>query len=164
MITVGNGRIERPQNVHRRSAASHCDYAAFAARIDPQCHLCPPFPCRTPAPRMCRRLQVSDCTRRPDRVDRQSVQYAITAEALEDHLDARSLREEDLYRRVPCAWSWHRGCHPARAERCSVNPVALHSGYFLFCSCCRNLPNLKWPPDWRCGGAGPAGCNCTTHC
>ncbi|AUT56852.1 hypothetical protein C2L66_34050 [Paraburkholderia caribensis] len=29
-------------------------------------------------------------------------------------------------------------------------------------SSCRNLPHIKWIPDWRSGGAGPAGCNRTT--
>ncbi|MEI5998056.1 DUF1488 domain-containing protein [Paraburkholderia bengalensis] len=70
----------------------------------------------------------------PARVDEQSVQCAITAEALEDHFGARSLREEDLFD----AFNAHRLDIEVAARRMlnevGGNPVLLHSGYFRFCT------------------------------
>ncbi|MBN3752243.1 DUF1488 domain-containing protein [Paraburkholderia sp. Tr-20389] len=70
----------------------------------------------------------------PALVDHQSVQCAITAEALEDHFGARSLREEDLYD----AFTAHRPDIEVAARRMlnevGGNPVLLHSGYFRFCT------------------------------
>ncbi|MEM5343634.1 DUF1488 domain-containing protein [Paraburkholderia azotifigens] len=70
----------------------------------------------------------------PARVDHQTVQCAITAEALEDHFDARSLREEDLID----AFTAHRRDIEIAARRMLTeiggNPILLHSGYFRFCT------------------------------
>jgi len=70
----------------------------------------------------------------PAHVDHQPVQCAITAEALEDHFGARSLREEDLID----AFTAHRHDIEVAARRMlnevGGNPVLLHSGYFRFCS------------------------------
>ncbi|MFP3563290.1 DUF1488 domain-containing protein [Paraburkholderia sp. SIMBA_030] len=68
----------------------------------------------------------------PAEVDGVRVQCAITAEALEDHFGARSLREDDLI----AAFDAHR--HPIeQAARRLLNevgakPLMLHSGYFRF--------------------------------
>ncbi|WP_321574897.1 DUF1488 family protein [Paraburkholderia franconis] len=69
----------------------------------------------------------------PALVDHQPVQCAITAEALEDHFGARSLREDDLI----SAFTAHR-LEIERATQRMLNevggkPVLLHSGYFRFC-------------------------------
>lgn len=68
----------------------------------------------------------------PAEVDGARVQCAITAEALEDHFGAVSLREDDLI----AAFNSNR--HPIEhAARQLLNeigaqPVLLHSGYFRF--------------------------------
>lgn len=68
----------------------------------------------------------------PAEVDGTRVQCAITAEALEDHFGALSLREDDLIE----AFDTHR--HPIEdAARNLLNevgpkPVMLHSGCFRF--------------------------------
>lgn len=67
-------------------------------------------------------------------VDGEPVQCAITAEALEDHCGAASLREEDLL----SAFGAHRG----KIERIARSllkevqgrPILLHSGMFRFAS------------------------------
>jgi hypothetical protein len=61
------------------------------------------------------------------------VQCAITAEALEDHFGAPSLREDDLIE----AFDAHR-LPIEEAARNLLNevgakPVMMHSGYFRFC-------------------------------
>ncbi|RZF29794.1 DUF1488 domain-containing protein [Paraburkholderia sp. UYCP14C] len=70
----------------------------------------------------------------PALVDDQSVQCAITAEALEDHFGARSLREEDL----ADAFTAHRFEIELAAQRMlnevGAKPVLLHSGFFRFCT------------------------------
>jgi hypothetical protein len=69
----------------------------------------------------------------PAEVDGIRVQCAITAEALEDHFGAASLREDDLI----AAFDSNR--HPIeQAARQMLNeiggkPMLLHSGYFRFC-------------------------------
>ncbi|MFM0060909.1 DUF1488 family protein [Paraburkholderia phytofirmans] len=69
----------------------------------------------------------------PAEVDGARVQCAITAEALEDHFGAASLREDDLI----AAFNSNR--HPIEhAARRLLNeigakPVLMHSGYFRFC-------------------------------
>lgn len=69
----------------------------------------------------------------PALVDDQAVQCAITAEALEDHFGARSLREEDLVN----AFLAHRFQIEQAARRLldevGPKPVLLHSGFFRFC-------------------------------
>jgi hypothetical protein len=69
----------------------------------------------------------------PALVDDQSVQCAITAEALEDHFGARSLREEDLLE----AFASHRHEIERAAQdllfEVGAKPVLLHSGFFRFC-------------------------------
>ncbi|MDR3738231.1 MAG: DUF1488 domain-containing protein [Terracidiphilus sp.] len=66
-------------------------------------------------------------------VDGKRVQCAITAEALEDHFGAVSLREDDLI----SAFDAHRKAieHAARRmlDEVGSNPILLHSGYFRFC-------------------------------
>ena len=68
----------------------------------------------------------------PAEIDGARVQCAITAEALEEHFGAASLREDDLI----AAFDMHR--HPIEeAARKLLNevgakPVMLHSGYFRF--------------------------------
>ncbi|MEM5384061.1 DUF1488 domain-containing protein [Paraburkholderia phymatum] len=69
----------------------------------------------------------------PALVDDRPVQCAITAEALEDHFGARSLREDDPID----AFTAHR-VEVERAAQRMLNevgdkPVLLHSGYFRFC-------------------------------
>ena len=70
----------------------------------------------------------------PALVDDQPVQCAITAEALEDHFGARSLREEDLVD----AFQAHRFQIEQAAQQMldevGAKPVLLHSGFFRFCS------------------------------
>jgi hypothetical protein len=69
----------------------------------------------------------------PAQVDGTRVQCAVSAEALEDHFGAASLREEDLL----AAFELNR----RRIERAAsdllneigAKPVLLHSGYFRFC-------------------------------
>nr|WP_233217554.1 DUF1488 domain-containing protein [Trinickia dabaoshanensis] len=68
----------------------------------------------------------------PAIVDDERVQCAITAEALEDHFGAASLREQDLV----SAFDRHRR-EIERAARellgeIGKKPVLLHSGYFRF--------------------------------
>lgn len=68
----------------------------------------------------------------PSLVDGERVQCAITAEALEDHFGAASLREDDLMG----AFERHRR-EIERAARDVLSeigkkPVLLHSGYFRF--------------------------------
>ena len=70
----------------------------------------------------------------PALVDGQPVQCAITAEALEDHFGARSLREEELI----AAFNSHHLEIELAAQR-MLNEVGgrsilLHSGYFRFCA------------------------------
>jgi len=68
----------------------------------------------------------------PARVDGEEVQCTITAEALEDHFGAQSLREEDLV----SAFAAHRTEieHAARTLLAEIGkkPVLLHSGYFRY--------------------------------
>jgi hypothetical protein len=70
----------------------------------------------------------------PALVDDRPVQCAITAEALEDHFGARSLREEDLAH----AFTAHRFKIELAAQRMlnelGAKPVLLHSGFFRFCT------------------------------
>nr|WP_198039277.1 DUF1488 domain-containing protein [Paraburkholderia sp. SOS3] len=65
-------------------------------------------------------------------VDGKAVQCAITAEALEDHFGAASLREPDLID----AFIAHRFEIEQAADtmlnEVGGNPVLLHSGYFRF--------------------------------
>lgn len=69
----------------------------------------------------------------PAEVDSVRVQCSITAEALEDHFGAESLREDDLIR----AFLEHRLAIEEAARnvlaRLGAKPVMLHSGYFRFC-------------------------------
>ncbi|WP_036005778.1 DUF1488 domain-containing protein [Paraburkholderia caribensis] len=69
----------------------------------------------------------------PALVDDRLVECSITAEALEDHFDARSSREEDLVE----AFVVHRAAIVLAAQRLlnevGGKPVILHSGYFRFC-------------------------------
>jgi hypothetical protein len=68
----------------------------------------------------------------PAVVDGQFVQCAITAEALEDHFGAESLREEDVLR----AFQAHRHTIEKAARKMlqelGKKPVLLHSGFFRF--------------------------------
>ncbi|MEM5293028.1 DUF1488 domain-containing protein [Burkholderia sp. JPY481] len=68
----------------------------------------------------------------PALVDDRPVQCAITAEALEDHFGARSLREDDLVQ----AFLAHRYQIEQAArqllEEVGAKPVLLHSGFFRF--------------------------------
>ena len=70
----------------------------------------------------------------PALVDGASVQCAITAEALEDHFGADSLREDDL----TDAFVRHRAEIELATQRMlnevGGKPVLLHSGYFRFCT------------------------------
>jgi len=65
-------------------------------------------------------------------VDGVRLKCTITAEALEDHFGARSLREDDLKK----AFGAHIHAIHVAARRIftelGVMPVALHSGYFRF--------------------------------
>jgi hypothetical protein len=65
-------------------------------------------------------------------VNGEPVQCAITAEALEDHFSAVSLRESDLI----SAFDAHRIAIEHAAQRMLIEvggkPVLLHSGYFRF--------------------------------
>ncbi|MGF6756992.1 DUF1488 domain-containing protein [Paraburkholderia sp. GAS334] len=69
----------------------------------------------------------------PSVVNGKRVQCAITAEALEDHFGAASLREDDLL----AAFEAHRAAIEHAAERMlkevDGKPVLLRSGYFRFC-------------------------------
>ena len=69
----------------------------------------------------------------PALVDDCPVQCAITAEALEDHFGARSLREDDLVD----AFATHRFAIELAAQRMlgeiGAKPVILHSGFLRFC-------------------------------
>ncbi|HEX7684889.1 MAG TPA: DUF1488 domain-containing protein [Trinickia sp.] len=68
----------------------------------------------------------------PALVDGERVQCAITAEALEDHFGAVSLREDDMI----AAFERHRReIEKAAGEllnEIGKKPVLLHSGYFRF--------------------------------
>jgi hypothetical protein len=66
-------------------------------------------------------------------VDDTRVQCAISAEALEDHFGAASLREEDLLAAFES--NRRRIEHAARnlLNEIGAKPVLLHSGYFRFC-------------------------------
>ncbi|MGF6812969.1 hypothetical protein OKW30_008186 [Paraburkholderia sp. Clong3] len=68
----------------------------------------------------------------PAEVDGERVQCAITAEALEDHFGAPSLREDDLIE----AFDTHRLPIEAAArnllKEVGAKPVMMHSGYFRF--------------------------------
>jgi Protein of unknown function (DUF1488) len=68
----------------------------------------------------------------PALVDDHPVQCAITAEALEDHFGAHSLREDDLVG----AFLAHRFEIETAARRLldevGAKPVLLHSGFFRF--------------------------------
>jgi uncharacterized protein DUF1488 len=70
----------------------------------------------------------------PALVDARLVQCAITAEALEDHFGARSLREDDLIE----SFLAHRSQIELAARRLlgevGAKPVLLHSGFFRFCT------------------------------
>lgn len=69
----------------------------------------------------------------PAIVNGNRVQCAITAEALEDHFGAVSLREDDLL----TAFDAHRTAIEHAAQRMlkevDGKPVLLHSGFFRFC-------------------------------
>ncbi|ALE58973.1 DUF1488 domain-containing protein [Paraburkholderia sp. RL17-368-BIF-A] len=69
----------------------------------------------------------------PAQVDDTRVQCAISAEALEDHFGAASLREEDLLAAFES--NRRRIEHAARnlLNEIGAKPVLLHSGYFRFC-------------------------------
>jgi hypothetical protein len=68
----------------------------------------------------------------PALVDGVPVSCSITAEALEDHFGAESLREEDALR----AFNGHRRKIENAARRIlqeiGTKPIILHSGYFRF--------------------------------
>jgi Protein of unknown function (DUF1488) len=68
----------------------------------------------------------------PALIDGERVQCAITAEALEDHFDAASLREDDVQR----AFEAHRHTIEKAARKVlqelGKKPVLLHSGFFRF--------------------------------
>ncbi len=68
----------------------------------------------------------------PALVDGERVQCAITAEALEDHFGAESLREEDVQRAFEA--NRHAIEHAARKmlQELGKTPVLLHSGFFRF--------------------------------
>jgi hypothetical protein len=70
----------------------------------------------------------------PAVVNGERIRCAITAEALEDHFSAASLREDDLIG----AFNAHRQAieHAARRMLGELGgkPVLLHSGYFRFCA------------------------------
>ncbi|AOY95032.1 hypothetical protein BKK79_24715 [Cupriavidus sp. USMAA2-4] len=65
-------------------------------------------------------------------VDGHPATYSVTAEALEDHFGARSLRADDLL----CAFQHHRQeiQDVARAlfEMTGAHRIVLHSGHFRF--------------------------------
>jgi hypothetical protein len=69
----------------------------------------------------------------PAEVDGTRIECAITAEALEDHFGARSLREDDLN----AAFDAHRHqIHEAARnllKEVGPKPLMMHSGYFRFC-------------------------------
>jgi hypothetical protein len=69
----------------------------------------------------------------PAMVDGERVQCTITAEAMEDHFSAASLREDDLI----VAFDAHRRAIEHAAKRMldevGGKPVLLHSGFFRFC-------------------------------
>ncbi|CAE6689389.1 hypothetical protein R69608_00674 [Paraburkholderia nemoris] len=69
----------------------------------------------------------------PAMINGERIRCAITAEALEDHFSAASLREDDLIG----AFEAHRGAIEHAAQRMlgelGGKPVLLHSGYFRFC-------------------------------
>ncbi|WP_085953616.1 DUF1488 family protein [Paraburkholderia xenovorans] len=69
----------------------------------------------------------------PAEVDGERVQCAITAEALEDHFGAASLREDDLISAFNS--NRHPIEHAARQllHEIGGKPVLMHSGYFRFC-------------------------------
>ena len=69
----------------------------------------------------------------PAEVDGKRVQCAITAEALEDHFGAPSLREDDLIAAFDS--NRHPIEHAARAllHEIGAKPLLMHSGYFRFC-------------------------------
>ncbi|MEC5406844.1 DUF1488 domain-containing protein [Paraburkholderia sp. MPAMCS5] len=66
-------------------------------------------------------------------VDGKRVQCAITAQALEDHFGAASLREDDLLAAFES--NRHPIEHAARnlLHEIGAKPMLLHSGYFRFC-------------------------------
>ena len=68
----------------------------------------------------------------PALVDGERIQCAITAEALEDHFGAASLREAD----VVAAFEAHRHAIEKAAllllKEIGKKPVLLHSGFFRF--------------------------------
>lgn len=68
----------------------------------------------------------------PAEVDGVRVQCAITAEALEDHFGATSLREDDLI--TAFELNRHPIEHAARnlLNEIGAKPVLMHSGYFRF--------------------------------
>ncbi|TDY19911.1 uncharacterized protein DUF1488 [Paraburkholderia sp. BL6665CI2N2] len=67
-------------------------------------------------------------------IDGVRVQCAITAEALEDHFGAASLREDELI----AAFDTHRRPIEDAARNLLIEvgpkPVMMHSGYFRFCN------------------------------
>ncbi|MFM0472363.1 DUF1488 family protein [Paraburkholderia strydomiana] len=69
----------------------------------------------------------------PAQVDDTRVQCSISAEALEDHFGAASLREEDLL--AAFGSNRRRIEHAARnlLNEIGAKPVLMHSGYFRFC-------------------------------
>lgn len=69
----------------------------------------------------------------PAQVDETRVQCAISAEALENHFRAASLREEDLLAAFES--NRRRIEHAARnlLNEIGAKPVLMHSGYFRFC-------------------------------
>ncbi|CAJ0800178.1 hypothetical protein LMG19083_03406 [Ralstonia psammae] len=65
-------------------------------------------------------------------IDGSSASYVITAEALEDHFDARSCQSDDLL----SAFKMHRGHIEEVArilfEQTDSKEITLHSGHFRF--------------------------------
>lgn len=69
----------------------------------------------------------------PAEADGVPVQCAITAEALEDHFGAASLREEDLLAAFESNRRHIRQSATNLLEEIGPKPVLMHSEYFRFC-------------------------------
>ncbi|AFT89514.1 hypothetical protein BUPH_05575 [Paraburkholderia phenoliruptrix BR3459a] len=69
----------------------------------------------------------------PAEADGVPVQCAITAEALEDHFGAASLREEDLLAAFESNRRHIQQAATNLLEEIGPKPVLMHSGYFRFC-------------------------------
>ncbi|MEA3119634.1 MAG: hypothetical protein QOI13_2904 [Paraburkholderia sp.] len=68
----------------------------------------------------------------PAVVDGQRVQCAITAEALENHFGAESLREEDILRAFQANRRAIEKAARTMLQELGNKPVLLHSGFFRF--------------------------------